>query len=85
MASIIKRKGRQDWYACYYVNGKLIRKSTGVKLKEAGYTAAQLKKLAQTQAERMEALARGDVLLDKQIDALRAAADAAVLPAGKSS
>lgn len=77
MASIIKRKGRQDWYACYYVNGKLIRKSTGVKLKEAGYTAAQLKKLAQTQAERMEALARGDVLLDKQIDALRAAADAA--------
>ncbi len=76
MASVIKRKGRQDWYACYYVNGKLVRKSTGVKIKEVGYTAAQLKKLAQTQAERMEALARGDVLLDKQMDALRAAADA---------
>lgn len=76
MASVIKRKGRKDWYACYYVNGKPIRKSTGVKLKEAGYTSSQLKKLAQAQADRMEALERGEVRLDKQIDALRAASDA---------
>lgn len=64
------------WYACYYVNGKAERKSTGVPIKQQGYTAAQLKKIARIQADQMEALARGDVILDRQIDALRAAADA---------
>ena len=76
MASVEKRNGRKCWYAVYYVNGKKMRKSTGVSIKEVGYTAAQLKKMAQTQAERMEAVARGDVLPDRQIDAIRAAAEA---------
>ena len=76
MASVEKRNGRKCWYAVYYVNGKKIRKSTGVSVKELGHTATQLKKMAQTQAERMESVARGDVLPDKQIDAIRAAADA---------
>lgn len=76
MACIVKRSGRLDWYACYYVNGVQVRKSTGVKIKSEGYTPAQLKKMAQVQADRMEALARGDSLVDKQIDALRSAADA---------
>lgn len=76
MASLEKREGRKSWYAVFYVNGKKVRKGTGVNIKAVGYTAAQLKKMAQIQADRMEALARGDVMLDKQMDALRAAADA---------
>ena len=77
MASIEKRAGRKTWYAVFYVNGKKIRKSTGVNLKDVNHTPAKLKKMAQAQAENMESLARGNSLLDKQIDALRAVADAA--------
>ena len=41
------------------------------------YTARQLENLARQQADKIEALARGDAMLDKQIDALRAASEAA--------
>ncbi len=75
MAGIIKRG--KTWAAIFYLNGKKVKRSTGVKIEQHGYTKHQLKTMAQQQAERLEALAKGDAVLDKQMDALRAAAEAA--------
>ena len=63
--------------AIFYLNGKKMIRTTGVKIKQQGYTARQLENLARQQADKIEALARGDAMLDKQIDALRAASEAA--------
>lgn len=75
MAGIVKRK--KTWMAIFYLNGKKMIRTTGVKIKQQGYTARQLENLARQQADKIEALARGDAMLDKQIDALRAASEAA--------
>ncbi len=63
MAGIIKRG--KTWAAIFYLNGKKVKRSTGVKIEQHGYTKHQLKTMAQQQAERLEALAKGDAVLDK--------------------
>lgn len=75
MAGLIK-KGN-TYYAIFYLNGKKVKRSTGVKAKLADYTNRQLVNWARQQAEKLEAIANGEALVDKQIDALRAAAEAA--------
>ena len=70
MAGLIK-KGN-TYYAIFYLNGKKVKRSTGVKAKLAGYTNRQLVNWARQQAEKLEAIANGEALVDKQIDALKA-------------
>ena len=60
MAGIIKRG--KTWAATFYLNGKRTVRSTGVKIEQHGYTKHQLKTMAQQQAERLEALAKGDAV-----------------------
>ncbi|MBQ7022053.1 MAG: hypothetical protein IJN29_00610 [Akkermansia sp.] len=60
MAGIIKRG--KTWAAIFYLNGKRTVRSTGVKIEQHGYTKHQLKTMAQQQAERLEALAKGDAV-----------------------
>ena len=75
MAGIIKKDN--TYYAIFYANGRKIKRSTGVKVKQTGYTTRQLENMARQQADRLEAISSGDALVDRQIDALRAAAEAA--------
>lgn len=74
MSSIVKRGG--TWYACYYVDGKLIRKATGIKVagEKNGMSAREKKKLAEMTAQAMESAARGASTVSAALDAVRVAA-----------
>lgn len=74
MAGISKKEGRNVWYATFRVNGKSFMKSTKVPITAPGEKPANLKARAQRQADSMERLALGQSSLDKEVDALRAAA-----------
>lgn len=76
MAGVIKRAGRSDWYAVWKVGRKNVKKSTHVKIKQAGKNEKQTRKEAQLVADGYEAVAKGDTILEKQMDALRAVAAA---------
>ncbi len=76
MAGVTKKAGRADWYAIWKVGRQNVRKSTRVKIVQAGKTEKQTRKEAQAVADAMEALAKGNTTLEKQMDALRAAAAA---------
>lgn len=76
MAGVTKKAGRADWYAIWKVGRQNVRKSTRVKIVQAGKTEKQTRKEAQAVADAMEALAKGNATLEKQMDALRAAAAA---------
>lgn len=76
MAGVVKKAGRADWYAVWKVGRKNIRKSTHVAIKQEGKTERQTKKEARIVADAMEAVAKGNSTLERQIDALRAAAAA---------
>ncbi len=72
MAGVYKQKGKLDWYALWKVGRRNVRKSTHVRIVQAGKTERQTRKEASDVADRLEALAKGETTLEKQIDALRA-------------
>lgn len=75
MAGIIKRGNM--WYASFRVNGKQVRQKTGILVKGApGISPKQAEKLARQAADIAERNARGETVLAKAVDALRAAAKA---------
>lgn len=74
MASILKRNN--IWQACYYVDGKPVRKSTGVHVSPRpgdNMTARELKKLAASTADGMEAAAKGNISIKQALAAVIAA------------
>lgn len=79
MAGIIKRGNK--WVALYYLDGKQVRKSTGVNVKpttaDGTATARELKKLAQVTADSMEGAATGHLSRQRALDAVLAAAGGA--------
>ena len=82
MATLITRPGRNDWYAQYKLNGKWVRRSTGVSVdgKKEGYTKKQAQEIAQIQANRLEAVAKGDISAQKMIAQIRAVSASGHIP-----
>ena len=82
MATLITRPGRNDWYAQYKLNGKWVRRSTGVSVdgKKEGYTKKQAQEIAQIQANRLEAVAKGDISAQKMIAQIRAVSSSGHIP-----
>jgi integrase len=67
MAAIKKR--RLSWYAVYYLNGKQITRTTGIKVADD-----PLGKLARQTANSMEATAKGDISVHAAMNAVRSVA-----------
>ncbi len=71
-------KRRNIWMAVWTVNGRRVRKSTVVHVspvpgEDDGFTAVQLRKIAQTSADAMEAADRGLMTEEMAVAAVRAA------------
>lgn len=71
MAYLKKRGG--TWYACYYVNGIKIVRSTGLKITPHDSSPTKIKKLAQQTAEAMERVSK-DGSVERAVAAVRYAA-----------
>ncbi len=54
MASVIKRKGKNTWYASWKQNGRSVIKSTMIDIKQPGLTEKKTRQPASTVAEAME-------------------------------
>lgn len=61
MASVIKRKGKNTWYACWKQNGRYVIKSTKIDIKQPGLTEKKTQQMAATVAEAMERAAKGEL------------------------
>lgn len=72
MASVTKRGN--SWVACWKQAGQTVKKSTGIRVKEPGMSAAKAEQLARQTANMMEAAAKGDTPCSRALAAVRAAA-----------
>ncbi len=72
MASITKRGN--SWVACWKQAGQTVKRTTGIRVKEPGMSAARAEQLARQTAQMMEAAAKGDSPCQRAMAAVRAAA-----------
>lgn len=82
MATLIKRPNRNNWYVEFELNGKLKRVSTGVSLdgRKEGCSPRHAREIAQIQANRLEAVAKGNVSAQKMIAQIRAVSASGNIP-----
>lgn len=71
MASVIKRKGKNTWYACWKQNGRSVMKSTKIDIKQPGLTEKKTQQMAATVAEAMERAAKGELPANRACEAVR--------------
>lgn len=72
MAGLFKRG--DYWWASWKVGRKSVRKSTGIKVREAGMSKSAAEALARQTAGTMEAVSKGNTACSRAIEAVRAAA-----------